>query len=282
MSRAALALAFLLLASPPPAHAGEAGAPLPGSVVATGTGPIALAWLTDPTGRYDHFVLGARMEAARLVVRTREGHVVSLVLPEDEVFEDRIPRLADLDGDGQDEIVLVRSNRRTGTDLVVIALAGDTLRMVAHSPSTGAPHRWLNPVPIADYNGDGRLDVAYVQQPHVVGLLRVYTLDQGQLKEIATFPGVSNHVAGSAAQGLSVAADFDGDGITDLAVPSRDRRSLVFISFRGTAHQIEQAPLPRPAASNFALAQEKGRPAVDVGLAGGGVVRVPAPHEKDQ
>ncbi|QTL01984.1 VCBS repeat-containing protein [Aquabacter sp. L1I39] len=280
MSRAAFALAFLLLAARPPAQAGEASAPLPGSVVAEGTGRIAQAWLTDPTGRYDHFVLGADFEAARLVVRTREGHVVSLVLPENEVFEDRVPRLADLDGDGQDEIVLVRSHRRTGTDLVVIALVGETLQIVAHGPSTGAPHRWLNPVPIADYDGDGRLDVAYVQQPHVVGLLRVFTLDQGKLKEIASFPGVSNHVAGLNAQGLSAAADFDGDGITDLAVPSLDRRRLLFISFRGTPHLIGQAPLPRPAASNFALTRADGRPVVDVGLSGGNVLRVPAPPER--
>ena len=282
MPRAALVLAALLLLPFAPASAAQTGEPLPGSVVATGTGRVAQAWLTDPTGRYDHFVLGAPYEAGRLVVRTREGRLASLALPEDEVFEDRIPRLADLDGDGQDEIILVRSHRRSGTDLVVVALVGDDLRIIAHGPSTGAPHRWLNPVPIADFNGDGRLDVAYVQQPHVVGQLRMFTLEQGRLKEIASFPGVSNHVAGSNAQGLSVAADFDGDGIADLAIPTRDRRSLLFISFRGAPHLIGQATLPRPAASNFALVHVNGRPAVEVGLAGGGTVQVPAPPPKGQ
>lgn len=281
MWRAALALAFLLFAIGLRADASEGGAPLPGSEVASGSGRIAQAWLTDPTGRYDHFVLGADFEAARLMVRLRDGRQVSLTLPEDEVFEDRIPRLADLDGDGLDEIILVRSHRRTGTELVVIALVGETLRIAAHGPSTGGPHRWLNPVPIADYDGDGRPDVAYVQQPHVVGLLRVFTLEGGKLKEIASFPGVSNHVAGSSAQGLSIAADFDGDGNTDLAIPSRDRRSLLFISFRNTPHLIGQAPLPGTAAANFMLVRVKGRPAVDVGLSGGRMLRVPAPPEKN-
>jgi hypothetical protein len=43
---------------------------------------------------------------------------VKLTLPEDSAFEDRQPRLADLDGDGRDEIVLVRSRRSKPASLL--------------------------------------------------------------------------------------------------------------------------------------------------------------------
>ena len=39
----------------------------------------------------------------------------------------------------------------------------------------------------ADPAGDGRLDIAYVQMPHVLGRLRVLTLRTGESAEIATF-----------------------------------------------------------------------------------------------
>lgn len=267
-----------LLAAAGPVHATPPNAPAVVGQVAHGEKNIAEASLADPTGRYRHFVLGADYEAASLVVRLTDGRTLKLVLPEDEVFEDRIPRLADLDGDGSDEIVLVRTSARQGTSLVVIAQRGGQLAIIAQSPSTGGPHRWLNPAGIADFNGDGRLDVAYVQQPHAVGLLRVFTLSGGALKEIAAFPGVSNHAAGSNQQGMSVIADFDGDRIADLALPSFDRRSLMFISFSGGPHVLKRVPLAEAATTNFKLAQDAGGPAVVVGLPGGRHVTVPYPR----
>ena len=97
---------------------GVRAADYPGAIadlrVARGAGTIAEAWLADSTTRYRHFVLGSRYEAASLMVRLRDGKLLRLTLPEDSVFEDRQPRLADLDGDGVDEIVLVRSYLRRG------------------------------------------------------------------------------------------------------------------------------------------------------------------------
>jgi hypothetical protein len=136
---------------------------LPDLRIATGAGRIAEAWFADPTTRYKHFVLGANYEAASLVVRLRDGTTRKLQLPSDSVFEDREPRLADLDGDGIDEIIVVRTYLDRGAALAVVALRDDKLKIIAETPPTGRPNTWRNPAGIADFDGDGRLDIAEVQ-----------------------------------------------------------------------------------------------------------------------
>lgn len=238
--------------------------------IARGTGAIAEAWLADATTRYRHFVLGSQYEAASLVVRRRDGKVLRLTLPEDSVFEDRQPRLADLDGDGIDEIVLVRSYLSRGAALAVIALRGEILSIIAETPPTGRPNTWLNPAGIADFDGDGKPDIAYVQMPHVLGLLRVWTLRADGLVEIASMPDASNHAIGSPHLALSAVADFDGDGVADLAIPSKDRRALRFLAFKGGVRELGRKPLKARAARDFRLRRVSGVPFVEVGLEGSG------------
>lgn len=242
--------------------------------VAHGSRNILEAWLAEPTARYRHFVLGAQYEAASLKVLLRDGRILTLRLSENSVFEDRIPRLADLDGDGRDEIVLVRSYLDRGAALAVVGVRGDQLKVIAETPPIGIPHRWLNPAGIADFDGDGRLDIAYVQMPHVLGRLRVWTLRPEGLTEIASLDGTSNHVAGSRHLGLAAVADFDGDGVADLAIPSLDRRSLRFIAFKGGARELARKALPALAASDFSVEHHGGKPVVVVGLEGERKTRV--------
>ena len=257
------------------------GADYPGGLpdlrVAKGTGSVAEVWLADPTTRYRHFVLGSDYEAASIAVRMKDGRMLKLALPESSVFEDRQPRLADLDGDGTDEIVVVRSYLDRGAALAVIAIRDGRLKIIAETPPTGRSHTWLNPAGIADFDGDGRLDVAYVQMPHIMGLLRVWTLRNGGLVEIGRVEDTSNHAAGSPELGLAAVADFDGDGVADLAIPTKDRRTLRFLTFRGGARELGRKALRAPAERDFSITTESGRPAVVVGLSGQSTLKVALP-----
>ena len=52
-------------------------------------------------------------------METGDGGVFRLVLPERRVFEDTEPRLADVDGDGDPEVIVVESDMREGARLAI-------------------------------------------------------------------------------------------------------------------------------------------------------------------
>jgi len=243
---------------------------LPDGRVAVGTRDIARAWFAEPTTRYDHGILGDKIEAGSLVIETRDGQRQTVRLKPDAVFEDLAPRLADLDGDGHDEVVVVKSYLKRGSALAVIGLRKGKYEILAETPPLGAPHRWLDPVGIAGFSGDGKNNIALVRQPHAIGELELWGWRDGDLHKIASLPDTDNHIAGTRALDMAVVADFDGDKIPDIAIPSLDRSLLRIVSFAPDAHEIASVALPAKAVTNLGLlAEGAGPPAIAAGLADG-------------
>lgn len=73
---------------------------------------------------------------------------------------------------------------------------GKRFEKLAATPYIGRPFRWLAPAGIADFDGDGVKDVAYVETPHIGGILRIWSFRDNQPREIASAPGYSNHRIG--------------------------------------------------------------------------------------
>lgn len=211
---------------------------LPDGCLATGTGDIAAAWYTRPTDRYAHAILGDAIEAGVLRVRLASGGERELVLPESEVFEDRTPRLADLDGDGRMEIITIRSSLRQGGSVAVYGVRGAEIVELGATRFIGRSNRWLNIAGIADFLGRGDRQIAFVETPHIGGTLKLASFDGAGLRVVASMAGFSNHAIRSREQRLSAVADFDGDGAMDLLVPDARRNQLLAIGFVPQARRL--------------------------------------------
>jgi len=156
---------------------------------------------TDPTRRYGHAVLGDDVEYGALELRSRvsdrsdaeEERVIRVVLPRDHVFEDLSPRLVDIDGDGRLEAMVVETDVARGAQLAVYDAVGAKL---AETPHIGQNNRWLAPIGAADLDGDGHVEVAYIDRPHLAKTLRVWRYKDGALQEVADLRGVTNHRIG--------------------------------------------------------------------------------------
>ena len=248
---------------------------LPDGRVARAAGDIREAVLIGATRRYDHFVLGSRHEAAGLRVTKADGKSVELMLPPDSVFEDREPRIVDLDGDGKSEIVTVRSRKSTGSALAVLGLRDGELRILAETPPNGGPQRWLNPAGVGRFTGTDRRQIAMVRMPHVIGRLEFWDYANETLVLRSSFDGASNHRIGSSNLHMSAVIPAP-DGKADLlAVPSLDRRTLFLIDARSEAAKaVGRFSLPAPADGNFTLSGMGADAELAIPLANGIVSRV--------
>lgn len=148
----------------------------------------------DPTTRYGHGVLGDAIEYGTLVIHTdrMDGLSFRMVLPESRVFEDVAPRLADVDGDGDVEVIVVETEASTGAQLAIY----DDTGKIAATPHIGTRNRWLAPIGAADLDGDGYIEIAYIDRPHLAKTLRVWRFKDGALNEVAALAGLTNHRIG--------------------------------------------------------------------------------------
>jgi hypothetical protein len=168
-------------------------------VTAGGQG-LAAARFEAPDDSYPHRIMGTIPERRVLAVRDASGREIRLDLrtgPEPtHVFEDIAPRIADADGDGQNDVIVVESDPRAGAQLALYTLRRGQLVKFAATPHIGTRFRWLAPAAIADLDGDGITDIAYVETPHLGKTLRIWSWAPGGLTEIASLEGVTNHRIG--------------------------------------------------------------------------------------
>lgn len=251
---------------------------IPHATITAGERDIRETWLADPTDRYGHGVLGDGIEASALKAKTASGEILTYRLPGDSVFEDLTPRLADIDGDGSDEIIVVRSYLQAGAALAVFGIRGGKLDLVAESAAIGLPNRWLNPVGAGDFDGDGHKEIAVVRTPHIGGILIFYRMADGRLTEIARRPGFSTHAMGSTVLGMAAVLDLDGDGADDILLPGQTRTELFGIGYAGGVFRtIWNTPNQGRIVTSVAVADVDGNGAADVvyGLEDGSVMLLP-------
>lgn len=155
-------------------------------------GGVKEARYSDPTTRYAHGILGDAIEFGTLEITTDAGKIISMLLPETRVFEDVAPRLYDLDFDGDNEVVVVETSIAKGARLSVYDESG----LIAATPYIGRTNRWLAPLGAADLDGDGHVEIAYIDRPHLAKTLRIWRFENGGLTHLSDQVGLTNHKIG--------------------------------------------------------------------------------------
>lgn len=163
---------------------------------------ITSARYTEETSRYAHGVLGDAIEYGTLELTLKDGKRLALSISQDRVFEDIAPRLVDMDGDGAPEVIVVESSQTGGARLAIY----DETGLRAATPHIGQRNRWLAPIGAADLDGDGHIEVAYIDRPHLAKTLRVWRFQDNKLTQVASQTGLTNHRIGE---------DFISGGIRD-------------------------------------------------------------------
>ena len=201
------------------------------------------ATYSEPTHRYGHNVLGNTPEWGTLCLTEKvRRHCVTL--PQTAVFEDIKPRLVDVDHDTVPEVVVVESDVRLGAALAIYDLDGNQLQKTA-TPNIGTRYRWLAPIAIGDMNGDGDIDIAYIDRPHLAKTLHVWSYRDGRLEPIASKTGLTNHKIGEPfiSGGMRncgngpelITADANWQNIVGSRVKARAIETTVITSFSGPA-----------------------------------------------
>jgi hypothetical protein len=124
----------------------------------------------------------------------------------DLVLEDITPRLMDLDGDGANETIPVRTAVLSGAAVATYGIKENALVEKAATATIGTRHRWP--------------------------LIELLEFKNGQLKSIRPkISGFTPHIVGSRHLTLATAGDLEGDESDELIIPSQDRLSITALNF---------------------------------------------------
>ncbi|MGJ8547028.1 MAG: FG-GAP repeat domain-containing protein [Sulfitobacter sp.] len=213
-----------------------------------GARQITSARYVLPVRDYPHGALGDDVEYRGLEFTLEGGARRRITLQDTHVFEDTAPRLADVTGDGAPELVVVETHMQRGAQLAVYDAAG---QKIAATPYIGQRNRWLAPLGAADLDGDGTVELAYIDRPHLAKILRVWRFEAGGLREVAMLPGLTNHRFGETE--ISGGIRHCG-GAAQMIVATGDWRGLVAVTLSAgqlTAQDI--GPLTGAADFNQAM-----------------------------
>ena len=88
--------------------------------------------------------------------------------------------------------MVIETDMAAGAALAMYGVSGK----IAETPHIGQSNRWLAPLGAADLDGDGHVEIAYIDRPHLAKTLRVWRFHDGKLVPVADLPGLTNHRIG--------------------------------------------------------------------------------------
>lgn len=243
-----------------------------GRVVVSGDLAVVLAGGTD---RYAHGVLGDAIEASAIAwVDLCTGATGRIEVDVPDVIEGTAPMLADVDDDGEPEVLVTLANADDGARLAAFEFDGT---LVGASEPIGQGNRWRNQLAVGPFGPQGETEIIDVRTPHIGGTVQAFRLARadgiGRLALVAaSAPEFTSHVIRSRNLDMGVAVDADDDGRPDVLVASSDRTRIVALSRVETGDGWEVAStreLPAPLTSNIAVSTAATGTVVVAGHPGG-------------
>jgi hypothetical protein len=182
--------------------------------------------LASRTRAYAHGVLGDEVEARSVAVLDPAGGVETELDAPSGVIEGLAPIVADVDDDGEREVIVTTSDAREGARVVALSESESGAESAIAGPPIGSGFRWRHQLAVAPFGPDGETELAVVKTPHIGGTAEFYRARGGRLDLVASLRGYSTHSIGSRNLDNAVAGDLDGDGRVELLVPDDPQRSL--------------------------------------------------------
>ena len=170
--------------------------------------------------------------------------------------------IGDFNGDGKLDVAVL--NRISSSISVLLGNGDGTFQLQKSTNITTGD--LPDSLAIADFNGDGKLDIAVTVGLAAIGQHAIAVLlGNGD----GTFQPATNYDGGSGAQFVNV-ADFNGDAKPDIVVVDQNQRAISVLLGKGDG--TFQTPINTPATTNvgpIALADFNHDGRVDIAMAGG-------------
>jgi hypothetical protein len=224
-------------------------------IVVNENGQIA-AYANATNERYVHGIMGDDVEGSSLVIlEIRDDKLeifTQIDLEGDAVYEGLSPIWADVDGDTMLDLITTVSDGQNGARIRVYRLTYDGLR-IAEGQAIGTPHRWLHQLAFAPFGVNGEMELVDVLTPHIGGVVRFYQFNGREMEVVAQIAGYTSHVIGSRNLDMAVAGDFNGDGRSEIVLPSQDRTRIAGIQHNENgAEVVWELPLDGVLSTNLA------------------------------
>jgi len=194
--------------------------------------------LSEPTTRYDHGVVGDELEASAITLLETEPEIRvirTIIIHEPDVIEGISAIWADINNDGNRDIIVTLSNNQTGARISVFNEDGTLL---AESDPIGLGYRWRHQLAVAQFDADKPPLLVSIRTPHIGGIVEFFQYNNGKLEIVKEIKGFSTHSIGSRNLDSAIAADFNNDGIVELLAPDQSHTSLGVVSINGVLTTI--------------------------------------------
>ncbi|UCB46501.1 MAG: hypothetical protein JSV25_03490 [Spirochaetota bacterium] len=230
--------------------------------------------LTGNSKIYQHGILGDKIEpTGYAIIDTyhREPYIKHrFSLNDGSVFETLMPIWTDINNDKKDEVILTRSDAKSGVGLQVYDEAG---KLLSSGESIGIGFRWMHLLAAALFGSNGEFEITAVRTPHIGGILEFYRLAGKTLKVVHRRNGYSTHRIGSRNLDTALAGDFNNDHNIEILIPTQNFRRIDSIKRTESGSKIDYSiALDDQLSTNIAAYSFQGRINLAFGTYSGDVI----------